>query len=430
MSIRILIPILCNATATSISSSQMDHLISLATISKESMQMLFVEIMKMVTGAKHPQSRLLAILIIEVFVKKFVILDRFVFIRSKWFRKLLFEDLNDFLNGTVGIEKINVRGAAKTVKYLRHEALRLLNQWNDEFGDDFKTVHLAYEHLKELFKELPSGLFHNEMRIQEEEKKEAFTTQLWRSKYLRVKLEYTSLMQALTFLFSEMEICLEILNPQTEETEIAFNKSIEENNPAFLSLQEKMRELLNVYDPQLRHNIMVTSNVNFYHLSSEERALSERNALIEKEAMENCLQKIELLQSQIAALSRKPEPIPEMTIAPVPKKVVHTDLLSFLNSSERNEKIEPIVDNTADLFDDEILVSNVESAELNQDFWVDSPENESVPVECNQPQAEEQLQVVGPTIQSFPVKQGLIRKVEGNINERLQKKMKRMNRKH
>ncbi|KAK4418507.1 UV-stimulated scaffold protein A [Sesamum alatum] len=114
----------------------------------------------------HSQVRYLALLIIDE-----------LFMRSKLFRNLVVENLDQLLSLSVGFRRNHPLPApASVASVLRAKAIEFLEKWNDSFGIHYRQLRLGYDYLKNTLRFQFPNLQANAARIQQERREREMRT--------------------------------------------------------------------------------------------------------------------------------------------------------------------------------------------------------------------------------------------------------------
>lgn len=158
-------------------------------------------------SANHPQSRLLALLLLDVLV-----------MRSRRVRLIFFQDMRSFLIGINVLEGTKPLAPAKTALYLRDEGVRRLLYWCETFGKMYPRLVLAND-LCVKFHPPAHEIFTNNTESFESENdvnppvvdQSALQNATWRSRYSRFKDRFGSLCESITYLVTEITNAFDLI---------------------------------------------------------------------------------------------------------------------------------------------------------------------------------------------------------------------------
>ncbi|KAL3649585.1 hypothetical protein CASFOL_005988 [Castilleja foliolosa] len=159
----------------------------------------------------HSQVRYLALLIIDE-----------LFMRSKLFRTLLVENLDQLLSLSVGFRRNHPLPApASVASILRSKAIVFLEKWNDSFGINYRQLRLGYDYLKNTLRFQFPNLQANAARVQQERReREIRTEEILLKKFESLKENFSSLKEEILSKIDEINECLEILRSEDDEGNI------------------------------------------------------------------------------------------------------------------------------------------------------------------------------------------------------------------
>ncbi|KAL3517303.1 hypothetical protein ACH5RR_024205 [Cinchona calisaya] len=150
----------------------------------------------------HSQVRYLALLIIDE-----------LFMRSKLFRTLLVENLDQLLTLSVGFRKNQPLPApAAVASVMRSKAIEFLEKWNASFGIHYRQLRLGYDYLKNTVRYQFPNLQANAARIrQERREKEMRTKEILLKKFESLKANLASIKDDIQSTVDEINECLDII---------------------------------------------------------------------------------------------------------------------------------------------------------------------------------------------------------------------------
>ncbi|CAN4108437.1 unnamed protein product [Withania somnifera] len=157
---------------------------------------------------EHSQVRYLALLIIDE-----------LFMRSKLFRTIVVENLDQLLTLSVGFRKnLPLPPPASVATVLRPKAVEFLEKWNSSFGIHYRQLRLGYDHLKNTLRFQFPNLQANAARIrQERREREMRTKEILLKKFETLKENLASIKDEIQSTVDEIDECLKILSAKDEE---------------------------------------------------------------------------------------------------------------------------------------------------------------------------------------------------------------------
>ncbi|GFP91899.1 uv-stimulated scaffold protein a homolog [Phtheirospermum japonicum] len=155
----------------------------------------------------HSQVRYLALLIIDE-----------LFMRSKLFRNLLVENLDQLLSLSIGFRRNHPLPApASVASVLRSKAIEFLEKWNDSFGIHYRQLRLGYDYLKNTLRFQFPNLQANAARVQQERReREIRSKEILLKKFESLKENLSSLKDEIRSKIDEIDECLEILQMEDD----------------------------------------------------------------------------------------------------------------------------------------------------------------------------------------------------------------------
>ncbi|KAE9593572.1 hypothetical protein Lalb_Chr18g0044491 [Lupinus albus] len=155
----------------------------------------------------HSQVRYLALQIIDE-----------LFMRSKLFRTILIENLDQLLSLSVGFRRNLPLPAPPTVaSVLRSKAIEFLEKWNVSFGVHYRQLRLGYDYLKNTLRLQFPNIQANAVRIQKERReRERRSKEILLSKYEFLKENLSSIKGGILSTLNEIDECLDILHSKQE----------------------------------------------------------------------------------------------------------------------------------------------------------------------------------------------------------------------
>lgn len=155
----------------------------------------------------HSQVRYLALLIIDE-----------LFMRSKLFRTLLVENMDQLLALSVGFRRNLPLPAPPTVaSVLRSKAIEFLEKWNASYGIYYRQLRLGFDYLKNTLRFQFPNLQANAARIQQERReREMRTKAILQNKFETLKENFSSIKDELQSTIDEIGECLDIVTAKNE----------------------------------------------------------------------------------------------------------------------------------------------------------------------------------------------------------------------
>ncbi|CAI9101107.1 OLC1v1038361C1 [Oldenlandia corymbosa var. corymbosa] len=158
----------------------------------------------------HSQVRYLSLLIIDE-----------LFMRSKLFRAIVVENLDQLLTLSVGFRKnLPLPAPAAVATTLRSKAIEFLEKWNVSFGIHYRQLRLGYDYLKNTLRYQFPNLQANAQRIQQERReREIRTKQILLSKFEILKANLASIKADIQSTVDEVTACMDIIRNQDDGDE-------------------------------------------------------------------------------------------------------------------------------------------------------------------------------------------------------------------
>lgn len=153
------------------------------------------------------QVRYLALLIIDE-----------LFMRSKLFRALVVENLDQLLSLSVGFRRnLPLPAPPAVASVLRSKAIEFLEKWNVSFGVYYRQIRLGYDYLKNTLKLQFPNIQANAERIrQERRERERKSKEILLKKYESLKENLSSIKGGIMSTVDEIDQCLGILHSKEE----------------------------------------------------------------------------------------------------------------------------------------------------------------------------------------------------------------------
>lgn len=161
----------------------------------------------------HSQVRYLSLLIIDE-----------LFMRSKLFRTLVVENMDQLLALSVGFRRNSPLPAPLSVAtVLRKKAIEFLEKWNTIYGLYYRQVRLGYEYLKNTLRYQFPNVQENAARIQQERReREMRTKEILLGKFVNLKENFSLLKDEIQLTVDEIEECLNILTAKDETMQLGY----------------------------------------------------------------------------------------------------------------------------------------------------------------------------------------------------------------
>lgn len=138
--------------------------------------------------------------------------------RSKLFRTLITENLDQLLSLSVGFRKNQPLPApSKVALVLRSKAIEFLEKWNASFGFSYRQLRLGYEYLKNTLRYQFPNLQANAARVERERReRERRTQEILRNKFETLRESLVLLKKEIKSTIDEIEECLGIAKAYDE----------------------------------------------------------------------------------------------------------------------------------------------------------------------------------------------------------------------
>ncbi|KAM1406140.1 hypothetical protein ACFXTH_000836 [Malus domestica] len=156
---------------------------------------------------EHSQVRYLTLLIIDE-----------LFMRSKLFRALVVENLDQLLTLSVGFRIRSSLPPPETVATaLRKKAIEFLEKWNSSFGVHYKQIRLGFDYLKNTLKYQFPNLQETATRLEQQRReRERKTKKILLNKFKNLGNNFASIKEEIQSTIDEIGECLEIVRPKEE----------------------------------------------------------------------------------------------------------------------------------------------------------------------------------------------------------------------
>lgn len=160
----------------------------------------------------HSQVRYLTLLIIDE-----------LFMRSKLFRTLLVENLDQLLTLSVGFRRnLPLPAPPAVASVLRSKAIEFLEKWNRTFGIHYRQLRLGFDYLKNNLRFQFPNLQANAARIQQQRsEREKRTKEILLNKFESLKENFSSIKDEIQSIIDEISECLDIISSKDENTPLA-----------------------------------------------------------------------------------------------------------------------------------------------------------------------------------------------------------------
>lgn len=184
----------------------------------------------------HSQVRYLALQIIDE-----------LFMRSKLFRTLIVENLEQLMSLSVGFRRnLPLPAPPSVASLLRTKAIEFLEKWNVSFGVHYRQLRLGYDYLKNTLKLKFPNIQANVERIRQERKeREMRSKEILLNKYESLKEKFSSIKGEILSTMDEIDGCLDILHSKQELESDDILDDEELDDFRSLELQQLRREALN-----------------------------------------------------------------------------------------------------------------------------------------------------------------------------------------
>ncbi|OMP08627.1 hypothetical protein COLO4_06280 [Corchorus olitorius] len=138
--------------------------------------------------------------------------------RSKLFRSILVENLDQLLALSVGFRKNLPLPAPPTIaSTLRTKAIEFLEKWNASFGIHYRQLRLGFDYLKNTLRFQFPNLQENAARIQRERReRERRMQEILQNKFETLKTNFSSLKEEMQLTVDEIGECLDIVRTKEE----------------------------------------------------------------------------------------------------------------------------------------------------------------------------------------------------------------------
>ncbi|KAH7578057.1 hypothetical protein ACOSQ2_000832 [Xanthoceras sorbifolium] len=170
----------------------------------------------------------------QVRYRTLLIIDE-LFMRSKLFRTLVVENLDQLLSLSVGFRRnLPLPAPPAIASILRSKAIEFLEKWNASFGVHYRQIRLGFDYLKNTLRFQFPNLQANADRIQQERReREMKTKEILRNKFETLGQNFSSIKEEIQLTVDEIGECLDII--RTKEKNMAFAPLDDEDFEEFRS---------------------------------------------------------------------------------------------------------------------------------------------------------------------------------------------------
>ncbi|CAL1354144.1 unnamed protein product [Linum trigynum] len=176
----------------------------------------------------HSQVRYLSLLIVDE-----------LFMRSKLFRSILVEKLDQLLTLTVGFKRnLPLPAPPSVATILRSKAIEFLEKWNSSYGVHYRQIRLGFDYLKNTLRLQFPNIQGNAARIQQERReKEMRSKEILQNKFRTLEENLPSMKQEIQATIDEINQCLEIVTCKEENSLLSHIDDDDDNDEKFRSLE-------------------------------------------------------------------------------------------------------------------------------------------------------------------------------------------------
>lgn len=170
-----------------------------------------------------------------------------LFMRSKLFRTLIVENLEQLMSLSVGFRRnLPLPAPPSVASLLRTKAIEFLEKWNVSFGVHYRQLRLGYDYLKNTLKLKFPNIQANVERIrQERREREMRSKEILLNKYESLQEKFSSIKGEILSMMDEIDGCLDILHSKQELESDDILDDEELDDFRSLELQQLRREALN-----------------------------------------------------------------------------------------------------------------------------------------------------------------------------------------
>ncbi|KAA3469661.1 UV-stimulated scaffold protein A-like protein [Gossypium australe] len=198
--VRALIEKATNSTASEVDPRLLKAIKSVVRFSDSGLRLAAHTLMDLMKR-DHSQVRYLTLLIIDE-----------LFMRSKLFRTLLVENLDQLLALSVGFRRNMPLPAPPAIaSTLRSKAIEFLEKWNASFGIHYRQLRLGFDYLKNTLRFQFPNLQETAARIERERReRERRTREILQNKFETLKMNFSSFKEEIQATADEIGECLDI----------------------------------------------------------------------------------------------------------------------------------------------------------------------------------------------------------------------------
>ncbi|GJU26576.1 UV-stimulated scaffold protein A [Tanacetum coccineum] len=232
---------------------------SIKSVVRNSDSELRVAVENLMSLMKRDHSQVIFVLLLGLLTKiRYLTLHIIheLFMRSKLFRTLIVENLDQLLTLSVGFRRNQPLPAPPAIaSKLRLKAIEFLERWNTSFGIHYRQLRLGYDYLKNTLRYQFPNLQANAARLQQERReRELRTKEILVKKYELLKSNFPSIKEEVNSIVDEVSECLDILE-SSKEKNIPLDPIDEEDFDEFRSI-----ELRQIRDNSLKEADKVQEN--------------------------------------------------------------------------------------------------------------------------------------------------------------------------
>lgn len=138
--------------------------------------------------------------------------------RSKLFRTLLVENMDQFLSLSVGFRRnLPLPSPQAIASILRSKAIEFLEKWNASFGVHYRQIRLGFDYLKTTLRYQFPNLQANAARVQQErQEREMKTKEILLNKFEMLRQNFSLIKEEIQSTIDEILECLDIIRVKEE----------------------------------------------------------------------------------------------------------------------------------------------------------------------------------------------------------------------
>lgn len=173
-----------------------------------------------------------------------------LFMRSKLFRTLVVENLDQLMSLSVGFRRdLPLPAPPSVASLLRSKAIEFLEKWNVSFGVHYRQLRLGYDYLKNTLRLQFPNIQANVERIrQERRERERRSKEILLNKFESLKEKFSIIKGEILSTMDEIDRCLDILHSKQEPVSDDILDDEELDDFRSLELQQLRREAINEGD--------------------------------------------------------------------------------------------------------------------------------------------------------------------------------------